>query len=603
MNRIHKSESGFTLIEALIAFAVLAVGMLGALLFHSALLSESGQSKARALALKIAEERLEELRDFSTQTEFTNSIASLATATSVAATGASGVNAVYTVQYQFTNLGTSSASNVFQGAVNVSWNDSDGNSDSVTLATNIAWINPLDELDPDEAGKGVGTTGLGAIDLPTGKAKAVARVPMAVVSGAAGTVYQDDKTVGIVLGDGSNEAIQLIELNDAADPVIMVSGRIANNPDRKVTAVDFDYFNSGSDVIDIRSSAGSNCLIYNFVAANPPSHDYEYGDYVCLMSEGWNGNISVSKLELGAIKTFEDENNIVCYSSPRGYKYLIVEIPDGFNAASSSLADLASGAVKGQSGVVRFVADAVSGYHWDDYFWHNPQLLSVASSPHASYGLTLQAGDVFNQSFVVSRTGGGISDCDDHELDYSHYDGDERFPNPSPSPDSPDLFDVGKPVDDENNDSGDVILGYTPVRFTISGFVYLDAGLPVDSDEVSEYSLIGNPEPVVSVTCDIDSTTSTANGTLTGYPYTCQVPVQWKGALIAQPLVDGAAVDGCPDAATGSELTGVVDANNDPVSVDNLDEVAHRYYDGVANDDSVGNDFAFVADGGTCSVP
>lgn len=596
MNSKHKPESGFTLIEALIAFAVLAVGMLGALLFHSTLLSESGQSKARALALKIAEQRIEELRDFPTQTVFENSIASLANATSVAAPGATGINTVYTVQYRFEDISSSASSDIFLGSVDVSWTDSDGNSDTVTLATNIAWINPVDELDPDEAGKGVGTTGLAAIEFPTGTAKALERISMGAVSAAAGTVYQDGSTVGVVMNDGTTtEAIQLIELNDSSDPVIVVTGRIANNPDRAVTAVDFDYYNSGNDVIDIRSSAGSNCLIYAFGSASPSATTYEYGDYICLMSEGWNGNISVTKLELGTNKTFEDENNIACYSSPRGYSYLIVEVPDGFDASTASLADLPSGAIKGQSGVVRFVDDALTGYHWDDYFWHNPNLLSVASAPFANGGTILQAGDISNQSFVVSRTGGGVSDCDD--LSYTHYDGDDNFPS------SPDLFGVGKPVDDKNNDSGDVILGYTPVRFSVTGILYLDSALPDNADAASEYSLIGNPEPVVSVTCDIDSTTSTALGTFTGYPYVCQVPVKWSGALIAQPVQTGAAVVGCPDDSTAAELSGVKDLNGTDVDVDVLDEVAHRYYNLVSNDDATGNNFAFVASGETCSLP
>jgi hypothetical protein len=313
------------------------------------------------------------------------------------------------------------------------------------------------------------------------------------------------------------------------------------------------------------------------------------------MSEGWNGNISVTKFELGTNKTFEDENNIACYSSPRGYKYLLVEVPDSFNPASASWSDLASSAIKGQSGVVRFVEDAVTGYHWGDYFWHNPNLVTVASAPLVTDGLTLYAGDVNNQSFIVSRTGGGIADCDD--LDYSHYSSDDRFPK------SPDLFGVGLPVNDKNNDDGDVILGYAPVRFGISGMIYLHAGLPENADEVSEYSLIGNPEPIVSVTCDISSTPAVTTGGYVGYAYNCEVPVRWSGAIIAQPIVEGAAVDGCPDASDSTDLTGVVDLHDRAVSIDDTDEVAHRYYDNVTNDDDSGNDFAFKADEEECVIP
>lgn len=57
-----KQNSGFVLIEALIALIVSAIGLLGIALISSGYLAESTSSKAKAEALKLAEFEIENLR-------------------------------------------------------------------------------------------------------------------------------------------------------------------------------------------------------------------------------------------------------------------------------------------------------------------------------------------------------------------------------------------------------------------------------------------------------------------------------------------------------------------------------------------------------------
>ena len=56
---MRSKQSGFTLIEALIAFVVLSVGIVGTLLFHANLLADSNDNKSKLEAMAIAEKWME----------------------------------------------------------------------------------------------------------------------------------------------------------------------------------------------------------------------------------------------------------------------------------------------------------------------------------------------------------------------------------------------------------------------------------------------------------------------------------------------------------------------------------------------------------------
>lgn len=64
MGRSYRSQRGFTLLEALIAFVVLAGGLLAAFRFHSTTTATTADAKVRSEAVALAEQKLEELRSY-----------------------------------------------------------------------------------------------------------------------------------------------------------------------------------------------------------------------------------------------------------------------------------------------------------------------------------------------------------------------------------------------------------------------------------------------------------------------------------------------------------------------------------------------------------
>ena len=63
-------QKGFVLLEALIAFVVLAGSLMAVYSFHSVTLESTAEAKIRAQAAALAEQKLEELRSFTSVTEF-----------------------------------------------------------------------------------------------------------------------------------------------------------------------------------------------------------------------------------------------------------------------------------------------------------------------------------------------------------------------------------------------------------------------------------------------------------------------------------------------------------------------------------------------------
>jgi type IV pilus modification protein PilV len=159
-------ERGFSLLEVLIAVLVIAIGLLSLAQLHGSLLHDSGVSKARTVALYLAQEKIEDLRSLETLRSAAGkqAFADIAddTGGGIAADASTGDgNTVYSatdyarrwtvVDYCFTGVNATAVScspaspnipDLKQVSVTVSWQDRDGNTQSITLNTLIAAADP-----------------------------------------------------------------------------------------------------------------------------------------------------------------------------------------------------------------------------------------------------------------------------------------------------------------------------------------------------------------------------------------------------------------------------------------------------------------------------
>jgi type IV pilus assembly protein PilV len=136
-----RSQRGFSLVEALIAFLIVAFGMLGISRMNIAAIDANAQVKARATALDLAEQKIEQLRSLTAASAYAALVDS--DAAEVIDHKYASFSRSWTVN-KLTSMGSPRYAEI---AVMVAWEDSDGITRSVTLDSNVA------EPQPDQTGK------------------------------------------------------------------------------------------------------------------------------------------------------------------------------------------------------------------------------------------------------------------------------------------------------------------------------------------------------------------------------------------------------------------------------------------------------------------
>lgn len=144
----HRRSRGVSLVEALVALAAMAIGMLGIVGMQATLRGNSDLAKQRAEAVRFAQEAVEEWRAITAMAATPNRLA-YAQITTTAAEEITGTNATYSLTRTVAamdgrdgipELDTLPRAKSLR--VTVRWNDRTGEAQSVSLSTAIAGVMP-----------------------------------------------------------------------------------------------------------------------------------------------------------------------------------------------------------------------------------------------------------------------------------------------------------------------------------------------------------------------------------------------------------------------------------------------------------------------------
>lgn len=303
MNRaIFKAQRGFGLMEILVTVLILSVGVLGVIRFQSHLLSVSSDNKTEAEAIALAQERIEELRNYGntykknitdpTATGYNDDDNFQTALVAEADEEISGVNALFTREETIATDGTNK--NV---TVTVSWTDANNLVQSVALDTQLTWVSPR------SAGDREVQSNTPTLVNPTGRA----HLGDGLVPDGVSPIENDDGTG--YWDDGDNRKLTLngrvvLTLEDACLTetcldFVKISGKVYIDralqnslPANEVYVVASDaafcqryYFDSSDKVQTIDTSTGT--------VNETTNGDYEYFHYTCYIGGGWHGNIGL----------------------------------------------------------------------------------------------------------------------------------------------------------------------------------------------------------------------------------------------------------------------------------------------------------------------
>lgn len=312
----NRHLQGFTILEALIALIVVAVGAAGIAMLNTMLLQGTGESKARSEAIQVAQDQLEVARDYSL------------------ATGCSSLNNI-TVTEQGTNANFN-ISALFSSAdagdpwrnvqVCVTWNDGAcaGDTDRVILNSVVA----CEGMGTSAlVGEGGGPGGGGFLKTPSGRGEVVG-----------GEGYDGTRPVGAEPGpinDDNSSPLTYTHLTaEGVRELLDQSGNILlrvrpNNCDPDDVAPEFSTISGtifveankgsplGGDDLFVLPSDASVCVRQEFNSSRVyPENtignaiEYFYSDYICYFGAEWWGNI-------GTVRTGSTTpNELTCVGNP-----------------------------------------------------------------------------------------------------------------------------------------------------------------------------------------------------------------------------------------------------------------------------------------------
>jgi hypothetical protein len=140
-----KRQAGFGILEVMIAFIVIAIGVLAISGLQNSLLFNTGVAKARGEAMEVGQGVIEDIRTYISEPQFLEAVDPEALAAKYANT-IQGINATYTIT-PTVSAPDAEKDNLRQLSVVVSWTDATGNAESVVLSSFLQFTDPVQALE------------------------------------------------------------------------------------------------------------------------------------------------------------------------------------------------------------------------------------------------------------------------------------------------------------------------------------------------------------------------------------------------------------------------------------------------------------------------
>lgn len=320
-----QQHQGYVLIEALVAFIVVAIGMLGVGKLNALLTQGTGASKAKAEAIQVAQGYMEDLRNYDLQ-QLCNGV----NANALPATYA-GTNATFTVTPSFTDINVGNPAVLVAKEVDIclTWDDGACNTpgNRVVLRSVVSCTGLGTSARVTSADIAAGTKS-GFIKTPSGRAEVGGRRYNQLPSGSTDNT---DGTYSYTNPDGTRELLvrlpsgeyqamlstKALGCETAAPDFSTVSGRIlvqTGSGQRRGLPM------ANDTELQILSSDATYCVKQNFDTAGPSrilpdtasgnSIQYYYANYTCYMGPEWYGNVSLLRIDAA------NPNDTLCVGSP-----------------------------------------------------------------------------------------------------------------------------------------------------------------------------------------------------------------------------------------------------------------------------------------------
>ena len=295
-------QRGFTLIEALIAFLITSVGLFALFATQAMLARNADVAKQRTEATRLAQEQLEALRAYTT---LNTTAGQVAWADLASASDSVTTNANFTRSWTLSDAATSPMRRV---AINVTWPDRGGQTQTITLTSVISKTDPAN---------------VGALGFPLPANTMLKRpknrnmnIPVPAIDlGNGKSVYQLNPSFAVVFGNDSGYVVQkcnkivLTAADLASDCVNYDAFILAGYVSKTMASFPATLGVSTAGLTGLNAAETAQCAFGDAVNQTTGGTISGYKYYLCILpvvsGNTWSGTVRLAGMQTGT-------NYLVC---------------------------------------------------------------------------------------------------------------------------------------------------------------------------------------------------------------------------------------------------------------------------------------------------